>query len=175
MREHLEQFDKDQLIDILIATSKSVDAMDGVWFQAVEDDLGMDAAMKYDVEAWHRFSPLEARRIKRLLDLPDRAGLEGLEKALGLKYDSIMHRFEIRHEADGSLLYRIIDCRVQMARLRKGRELHPCKDAAVVEHKHFSSTIDDRITCECVSCYPDVTDETCSCAWRFRLDEGADA
>ncbi len=32
-----------------------------------------------------------------------------------------------------------------------------------------SVTIDDRISCECVSCFPDVTDESCACSWLFTL------
>ena len=27
--------------------------------------------------------------------------------------------------------------------------------------------LDDKIKCRCISCYPDVTDDTCSCAWEF--------
>ena len=30
--------------------------------------------------------------------------------------------------------------------------------------------IDDRIACRCVSCYPDVTDDSCACAWEFSLE-----
>ena len=72
---------------------------------------------------------------------------------------------------DGALLYRVETCRVQAARGRKGMALHPCKSVGLIEYSGFARTIDDRIRCRCLSCYPEVTDETCSCAWEFTLTE----
>ena len=37
------------------------------------------------------------------------------------------------------------------------------------EPMEFARVIDPRIRCECVSCYPEITDETCCCAWKFTL------
>ena len=34
--------------------------------------------------------------------------------------------------------------------------LHPCKPAGLAEYAGFAQTIDDRISCQCVSCYPDI-------------------
>jgi hypothetical protein len=42
----------------------------------------MDGAMDCDKEIWRSFTVIEAKRIKEFLKLPDRAGLEGLEKAM---------------------------------------------------------------------------------------------
>ena len=55
------------------------------------------------------------------------------------------------------------------ARHGKGLGYHPCKQVGVVEHPAFARGIDERLACTCLSCYPDVTDDTCSCAWRFTL------
>ncbi|WP_259299238.1 DUF6125 family protein [Eggerthella lenta] len=33
----------------------------------------------------------------------------------------------------------------------------------------FAESIDDRISCECLSCFPDMTDDSCNCAWKFTL------
>ncbi len=68
-----------------------------------------------------------------------------------------------------TLLYRTLGCRVQDARKRKGMELHPCKAVGIIEYSEFARVIDDRFTCSCVSCYPDVTDASCACAWKFVL------
>ena len=63
-----------------------------------------------------------------------------------------------------------VECRVQRARERKQMPLHPCKPVGEIEYAGFARTIDDRITCDCISCFPDVTDAECCCAWRFKLD-----
>jgi hypothetical protein len=50
-------------------------------------------------------------------------------------------------------------------------DFHPCKTVGIVEYGEFARTIDDRITCECVSCFPDIADKTCCCSWKFTLEE----
>ena len=49
-------------------------------------------------------------------------------------------------------------------------EFHPCKSVGELEYAGFAAALDDRIHCECVSCFPDITDNTCNCAWRFRME-----
>ena len=49
------------------------------------------------------------------------------------------------------------ECRVQSARRRKGMPFHPCKPVGCIEYSGFARTIDDRIECRCLSCYPEVT------------------
>ena len=70
-----------------------------------------------------------------------------------------------------TLIYRTLDCRVQNARKRKGMEFHPCKAVGVIEYTGFAKTIDDRFECEALSCYPEITDETCNCSWKFILKD----
>ena len=60
-------------------------------------------------------------------------------------------------------------CRVQAARERKGMPFHPCMQVGIIEYGGFGSAIDDRIECRCLSCYPDVTDDTCCCKWEYTL------
>lgn len=166
----LEALPKEKLVELVQIYAKDLIAMDGVWFQSIEAHEGMDEAMFHDIEAWKRFTVSEGRRIKNFLRLPERAGLEGLAQALPYKFTSIANITEHSFE-DGALVFRVLDCRVQNARKRKGMELHPCKPAGVAEYEGFARTIDDRITCECISCFPDVTDESCSCIWKFTLED----
>ena len=168
--ESLESLSRDQLLELLSIYSKNWLAMDGVWFQSVERKFGMDEAMYHDVEAWKRFTVTEARRIKRFLNLPEHPGLDGLAEALGFRFYANLSHYEIKREGN-ALLYRVIECRVQQARGAKNMGLHPCKPAGLVEYAGFAKTIDDRITTQCISCYPDITDEGCACAWRFQCQE----
>ena len=168
--ERLSSFSKDELIEIIEIYSKNWLALDGVWFQSVENKLGMDEAMYHDAQAWSRFTVIEARRIKEFLGLSENAGIEGLAEALKLRFYANLNKDSI--EIDGNtLVYTSIDCRVQRARERKGMELHPCKSVGIIEHNEFAKEIDSRFMCECVSCYPDITDKTCCCKWKFTLQE----
>lgn len=166
--EILSQLSKDELIELIEIYSKNWLVMDGVWFQSVERRLGMDEAMYHDGEAWRRFTVIEAKRIKDFLKLSDNSGVEGLEKALKLRFYANINEDKI--EIDGNTLtYTSVNCRVQRARERKGMPFHPCKSVGIIEYTEFAKIIDSRFTCECVSCYPDITDNDCCCKWRFTL------
>lgn len=170
MNEFLSQFTKDEMIDLIELYSKNWLAMDGVWFQSVERKFGMDEAMFHDAEAWQRFTVIEAKRIKAFLHLADNAGLNGLAKALKLRFYGNLNEDSIIIDGN-TLTYTMKKCRVQTARERKGLPFHPCKSVGIIEYEGFAHTIDSRIRTECLSCYPDVTDEACCCKWRFTLDE----
>ncbi len=164
----LEPLSREQLIELIEIYSKDWLAMDGVWFQSVEQKFGMEEAMEHDRNIWKSFTVIEAQRIKEFLGLPERAGIEGLKRALSFRLYANLNKDETI--VDGHVLsYRVLECRVQTARKRKGMEYHPCKSVGVIEYGDFAKTIDDRFPCECISCYPDVTDETCNCAWKFTL------
>jgi len=159
----------EQLEGLVLDMSKNIVGMDGVWFQSIEDAAGMDAAMTHDCIAAARFERSEAHRLKRWLGLDAHPGLTGLEAALRYKYNSLCNSTEMRFDATGALVFRVTDCRVQSARKRKGFDLHPCKEAGLAEYQAFADAIDERISCACLSCHPDVSDPTCACAWRFTL------
>jgi hypothetical protein len=165
----LESFSREELISLIEIYSKHCLAMDGVWFQSIEKKLGMDEAMEHDVNIWRAFSRIEAQRIKEFLKLPDNSGIEGLKQALSLRFYANVNEDEMIIPNENELIYRMLDCRVQNARKRKGMEFHPCKPVGVVEYSVFAKEIDSRFECEALSCYPDITDDTCNCSWKFTL------
>ena len=170
--ENLSDYTKEELIQLIEIYSKNWLAMDGVWFQAVERKFGMDEAMYQDAEAWKHYTVVEAKKIKEFLQLPNRAGIEGLKKALSIRFYANINEDRIETEGN-TLIYTSVNCRVQRARERKGMPFHPCKSVGIIEYRGFAQVIDDRFTCECLSCYPDITDPACCCKWKFTLQEEA--
>lgn len=170
MNQAIRELGKDDLLKLIEIYSKNWLAMDGVWFQSIERKFGMDEAMEHDENAWRSFTVIEANRIKQFLNLPERAGIAGLKRALAFRTYANINEDESIVE-NNVLIYRTLDCRVQNARKRKGMEFHPCKSVGMIEYTYFAKAIDDRFVCEAVSCYPDITDETCNCSWKFTLVE----
>jgi len=168
--EFLNQLSKEELIDLIEIYSKNWLADDGLWFQEFEKAYGMDVAMDHDCKVWEKFTVIEAKKIKQFLKLPEHPGIDGLNKALQLRFYCNFSKDEILIEGN-TLTYRILECRVQHARELKGMEFHPCKSVGEIEYGLFGKTIDDRFTCETLSCYPDVTDTTCHCAWKYTLND----
>ena len=148
-------------------------ANDGVWFQALEKSRGMTDAKRCNDSCWSNFSPLEARMIKNFLRLSDRPGLDGLKRALAFRLYAAVNKQEIVEETERSFVFRMNECRVQIARKRKGMDDYPCKSGGMAEYPTFSETIDPRITTECIACPPDAHPESWFCAWKFTLAEDA--
>lgn len=168
----LQELSKPELIELIELYSKNWLALDGVWFQSVEAEYGMDAAMRHDCAAWRRYTVIEAKRIKQFLKLPEHPGLAGLKKALELRFYGNLNQHELILEEE-KLVYRNIDCRVQTARKKKGMPYHPCKSVGEIEYAGFAAVIDPRISCRCISCFPDCTEAETGCAWLFELHEDA--
>lgn len=169
MTDRLDLLTKEELKDLVRIYARNIYALDGVWFQSVEAANGMDEAMLHDKNAWKIFTRTEALRIKNMLNLPDKPGLDGLEKALAIRFSALANpSVDIFREGE-ALIYRVNECRVQSARKKKGMPYHPCAPVGFIEHDGFARTIDERIVTEMISCYPEVTDKACACCWKFVL------
>lgn len=145
-------------------------ANDGVWFQAIENSEGMPQAKLCNDATWAYYSPFEAWSVKRLLNLGEHPGLEGLKKALKFRGYGFINKQSIVEETPTSFVYMMNDCRVQSARKRKGLEDYPCKSAGIMEYFRFAEGIDSRIKTEVITCPPDLHPESHYCAWKFTLE-----
>lgn len=161
---------KEKQLSLAEAMAKNWLAQDGVWFQAVEFEHGMNDAKRCNDSTWGRFSPLEAWSVKRILGLSEHPGLDGLEKALNFRLYGRLNVQSAERE-DNSLIFKMNECRVQTARIRKGLDDYPCKSAGLVEYSRFASGIDDRIKTECLGCPPDKHPDEWFCAWKFTLED----
>lgn len=146
-------------------------AHDGLWFQAVEDEFGIEAAIKLDGIAWSRFSPIEAKRILARLGKEPGGGLDLLEEALGQRLYAHINRQRVVERDDDRLVFEMTGCRVQDARRRKGLQPFPCKEVGIIEYSTFANTIDDRIKTKCLHCPPDNYNDEYWCRWEFTIEK----
>jgi hypothetical protein len=168
-RDLLRKFNKEQLIDMLEDTAKNWLAHDGVWFQAVEENYGMDEAIRLDAKAWERFTVIEAHRIMKRHGIEEGGGLPALEQALKLRMYANINIQSTTWVDEHTLRFEMNDCRVQSTRQRKGLPDFPCKPVGLVEYAGFARAIDPRIQTRCIACPPDPHPETFFCAWEFSL------
>jgi hypothetical protein len=167
--QSIDDLDREALLRLLNNYAKNWLAHDGCWFQAIEEDAGIDKAMDYDREAWRRFTVVEARRIIEFLDLPQNSGIEGLKRALRFRLYSTLNVDEIEIPDERTLIYYVKTCRVQAARRRKGLQDFPCASVGIVEYEYFAKTIDSRLETERISCPPEITNPEYHCIWKFTL------
>jgi hypothetical protein len=166
----LMSMDREKLIGLIDALSVNWLADDGLWFQAVENSQDMYTGKRCNDTCWTRYSPVEASMIRSFLELPGQSGLDGLEQALRFRLYARINEQTSERSGD-KLVFRMVKCRVQEARKRKGLPDYPCKSAGVVEYETFARTIDSRIKTECIACPPDDHPESWACAWRFHIPD----
>lgn len=160
-REKLDELKKAMAVNWL--------ANDGIWFQSVEFAENMTIAKSCNDAAWSHFSPFEALRIKNLLALGVNPGLEGLKNALQFRLYADVNKQSIANETDTSFDFFMNECRVQIARKRKGLDDYPCKSAGIIEYTSFAQTIDARIKTKVIGCPPDKHPDEWFCGWHFYI------
>ncbi|MBT8351966.1 MAG: cytosolic protein [Deltaproteobacteria bacterium] len=169
MPKFLADMSKESLTELLDSIAVNWLANDGVWFQAVEFESGMNDAKRCNDSCWAHFSPFEAWSIKKYLDLSQKPGLKGLKKALGFRLYARINTQSFIDESPDSFVFQMNECRVQCARKRKGLDDYPCKSGGMVEYTYFARSIDPRIKTECIGCPPDDHPDEWYCAWRFKI------
>jgi hypothetical protein len=166
----LEQMSREQLIRLAIDDAKNWLAHDGLWFQAVEASHGMEAAIEADRAAWERFTVVEATRILDRLGMKPGGGIPALVECLKHRLYARLNEQEAVEVTATRAVFRMVDCRVQSARRRKGLPDFPCKSVGIVEYAGFARTIDPRIRTRCIACPPDPGPRDWYCAWEFTID-----
>jgi hypothetical protein len=158
---------REDLVGLIEDSAKNWLAHDGLWFQAVERAHGLDAAIKADTEAWRSFTVIEAKRIMERQGIPPNGGIPALAKALSFRLYAFLNKQDVVELTDTRFVFRMLDCRVQSARKRKGLPDFPCRPVGLVEYEWFAKTIDPRIETRCICCPPDKHPEDVWCAWEF--------
>ncbi len=170
-RENLYTLSKETLIDMLEDSAKNWLAHDGLWFQAVEHQYGMEKAIQLDTEAWISFTQIEAKRIMRRHGIEPGGGIPALKKALQFRLYARINEQSLISSNENSLRFEMNVCRVQSARKRKGLDDFPCKSVGIAEYTYFAHTIDPRIRTVVIACPPDPHPDEFYCAWQFNLEE----
>jgi hypothetical protein len=169
MNEELKRLSKQGLLAYIEDVSKNWLAIDGTWFQAVEEKYGLAEAIELDAVQWQRFSVIEARRIMKRFEIPERGGIPALVNALKFRVYANINEQEMVDVTETRCVFRMINCRVQYARKRKGLPDFPCRAVGMVEYAYFARTIDPRIETRCLACPPEEHPDEYCCAWEFRL------
>jgi hypothetical protein len=167
--ELLYELDKEELVRIIIDDAKNWLAHDGLWFQAIEATYGIEAAMNADREAWRRFTVIEAQRIMARLGIEQGGGIPALVECLKHRLYARLNLQEAIEISDTRVVFRMVECRVQVARKRKNLPDFPCKSVGIVEYSEFARMVDPRIKTRCIACPPDEHPDDYWCAWEFTM------
>jgi len=169
MIRQLEERSHEDLLKLIRVYAKNWLAHDGCWFLAAEEKYGMEAAVALDAKSWERFAVAEAKRIMKEFEIPPHGGLPALAKALSFRLYATINSQEIEWVNERKMIFRMLECRVQMTRHQKNLPDFPCKSVGLVEFSQFAKTIDPRIQTKCLACPPDPVGDF-YCGWEFIID-----
>jgi hypothetical protein len=93
--KQLKDCSKEELMELLKDSAKNWLAHDGLWFQAVENQCGMDTAIRLDAEAWAKFTVIEAKRIMERHNIKPGGGIPALIQALNFRLYAYINKQEI--------------------------------------------------------------------------------
>jgi hypothetical protein len=169
--KEIEHLAADELREWLRDAALNWLAHDGLWFRAVEEAYGLEAAIALDKKAWEAFTVIEAKRTMKRLGLEPGGGIPALIRALGSRLYALINVQEVSEVSDRRCVFRMKNCRVQDARKKQGLADFPCREVGLVEYAGFARTIDPRLKTRCLYCPPDSHPADSWCAWEFALME----
>jgi len=170
-REMLLQMLLEKLLDLFFLHIRNLWRVDGLYFLGIEKNFGTEAATKIDADCWKTLAKIEAKDLKRTLGVEK---VEDVDTLLYLLRNTSWALYQTKKgvEADSSKtrgVFRVIECRVQQARLRKGLGIFPCKKVRFGYLKSFAEALNPNFEVVCRVCPPDEKPPNFWCEWEFLL------
>jgi hypothetical protein len=78
---------------------RSYQAVDGLWFMMVEEDLGFELALDLDVRVWRVLAKIQAREARELLRVSGNSA-EELARCFSVKLEADGHQFSVETSED---------------------------------------------------------------------------
>ena len=104
--------------------SRSMYSIDGLWFLAVEEQFGFEAAFKLNQKVWERCSFIHGHRLLNKLHLEGKPPLQALIALLSADPIMAVHNAKVTTLTDTRAVFRFIDCPIQIARIKAGRGVY---------------------------------------------------
>jgi len=169
--ELLRSLPKQKLIDLLLIQARNMFRVDGLYFLSIEKMFGAEKAIVIDEHCWRTMGAIEAREIKKFLGKSHFAIADVME-ALRFTGWSLDQRDKDIQVDDGKGVFRVVRCRTQLTRIRKGLSEFACKPVRHGYLKAFASELNPEMRVVCKMCPPDRHAENSWCEWEFRPNDG---
>jgi len=149
--------------------SRSLNTIDGLWFLAIEQKYGFDAALELDIEVWRKFSSIHARRIVSNFTIKEDTPIRTLIKLLQVDPVTAILKPEVVMLTDNEAVFRCTDCPTQTARIRDGKGVFPGQPVCLAMYTAYAEVIDPRIEIRCLAYPSDDHPRDYWCEWQFKI------
>jgi len=167
-RQMLEALPRDKLLDLFFLHIRNLWRVDGLYFLGIEEKFGTEAAAEIDTNCWKIMGKIEARDLKVLLGIKQN-DVSSLMYALRNTSWALDQRDKEVEVSQASGIFRVVKCRTQLTRTRKGLEVFPCKNVRFTYLKAFAEEFNPNIEVACRICPPGERSPNMWCEWEFKL------
>lgn len=157
--------DLEKYVDFLLWQYRVVDAF---WFLAVEDEFGLDEAVRINEDIWAKIGSMAAKDIKKRFQIRDR-GVAAVTEAYSYFPWAKIINYKVLEQTKDQVLIRVLQCPPQEARLKHGRKEFPCKAMHLAELTNFAKNIDERAQVKCRYAPPDQHPAGIWCEWELKI------
>lgn len=167
-KELISKFPLDKILDLLFLQIRNIWRVDGLYFQGIEKAYGVEAATNIDIDTWKILAKIEAKDLKRVLGYKVVNNINDIVLLLRLTSWALYQTSKAEIYKNETAIFRIINCRVQEARLKKGLGIFPCKQVRFSYLKSFIEELNPEYTVEVESCPPDNKPVDYWCGWIIK-------
>lgn len=167
-RKMLSSMPEEKLPDLFFLHIRNLWRIDGLYFLGIEEKFGTNVATEIDANCWKLMGKIEARELKEVLGIKE----NDLSSLLKILRNTSWALYQTKKEivtAKTSVVFRVTECRIQEARIRKGLDVFPCKPVRFGYLKSFAEEFNPKIEVVCRVCPPDKKTEDFWCEWEFKL------
>ena len=163
----LSKLSRKKLLDLLQYQVRNIWRVDGLYFLGIEREFGTEAASKIDKACWSTMGTLEARQLKEVIGGREWS-VPRIIETLRLTSWALDHEDHKEVEAHrGRALFRVVSCRTQLARIRKGLTEFPCRAVRESYLKAFVRELNSDVAVTCKICPPGPHPPGAWCEWEF--------
>ena len=149
--------------------SRSLYTLDGLWFSAVEQECGLDVALKLDEEVWRQLGQAQARRVRKGFAVKENSPVRTVIKMLQVDPIMVVYKPEIMALSDNKAVFCCTDCPPQKARVRDGRGEFPCKPVGIAFFRSYAEVVAPGMKLSCRACPPDAHPSQYWCQWQVEI------
>ena len=168
--KRLQELPAERIPEYIFLQLRNLWRVDGLYYMAIENAYGTEAATKIDAQVWEVMGKIEARHLKDFLRVQEN-DLPSMMHALGYTSWALdLEDKEIEVQKNHAII-RNIHCRVQETRKAKGLREFGCKPVRLGFLQAFAKEFNPHIVVNCTVCPPDLHPEGLWCEWEFTLKE----
>jgi len=167
-RQMLEALPRNKLLDLFFLHIRNLWRVDGLYFLGIEKKFGTEAAAEIDTNCWKIMGKIEARDLKALFEVKQN-DVSSLMYALRNTSWALDQRDKEVEVSQARGIFRVVKCRTQLTRTRKGLEVFPCKNVRFTYLKAFAEEFNPNIEVACRICPPSERSPNVWCEWEFKL------